>query len=260
MRVTVGDSGLCRCTCVTYFWALINSLVCWCCTSALGLVLFQISDQGPLSLYDHFPLLLRVVFTPWFHCIYQYSYGPTAQTPSTGLRHHSSALPTPWSWWSRASCHRMSLTYLGQTVTNAEARFNIALRPQKPLRRFVSTESPGRPPRLLYPSRTLTYTIYHANMSDVHHSLNCQCCLLLKTSISNSDSLLFYTRLLMYAIPFCLDKCCTCEPYVDLKLLDCVRHHNWHGPTAFFNKPFRLRLRPYNHWPCHVTSCRATCV
>ena len=79
-------------------------------------------------------------------------------------------------------------------------------------------------------------------MSDVHHSLNSQCCLLLKTSISNSDSLLFYTRLLMYAIPFCLDRCCTCQPYVDLRLLDCVLHHNWHGPTAFFNKPFRLRL------------------
>ena len=38
-----------------------------------------------------------------------------------------------------------------------------------------------------------------------------------ETSISNSDSLLFYTRLLMYAIPFSLDKCCTCEPYVDLR-------------------------------------------
>jgi len=31
------------------------------------------------------------------------------------------------------------------------------------------------------------------------------------SSISNSDSLLFYTRLLMYAMLFCLDRCCTCE-------------------------------------------------
>ena len=36
------DSGPCCCTCVTYFQTLINSLVCWFCTSALGLVLFQI--------------------------------------------------------------------------------------------------------------------------------------------------------------------------------------------------------------------------
>ena len=30
--------------------------------------------------------------------------------------------------------------------------------------------------------------------------------------------------------------------YIDLKLLDYVHHHNWHGPMAFFNKPFRLSL------------------
>ena len=35
-----GYSDLC-CVCVTYFRALINSLVCWFCTSALGLVLFR---------------------------------------------------------------------------------------------------------------------------------------------------------------------------------------------------------------------------
>ena len=90
---------------------------------------------------------------------------------------------------------------------------------------------------------TSEINIYHANMSDVHHSLNCQCCLLLKTSLSNSDSLLFNTRLLMYAILFCLDRCCTCEPFVDLDLLDCVCHHSWQRPMAFFCKPFRLRLR-----------------
>ena len=32
------------CTCVMYFRALINSLVCWFCTSALGLVLFVSSS------------------------------------------------------------------------------------------------------------------------------------------------------------------------------------------------------------------------
>ena len=90
---------------------------------------------------------------------------------------------------------------------------------------------------------TSEINIYHANMSDVHHSLNCQCCLLLKTSLSNSNSLLFNTRLLMYAVLFCLDRCCTCEPFVDLNLLDCVCHHNWHRPMAFFCKPFRLRLK-----------------
>ena len=36
----------------------------------------------------------------------------------------------------------------------------------------------------------LEINIYHANMSDVRHFLNCQCCLLLKTRISNSDLLL----------------------------------------------------------------------
>ena len=90
---------------------------------------------------------------------------------------------------------------------------------------------------------TSEINIYHANKSEAHHSLNCQCCLLLKTGLSNSDSLLFNTRLLMYAILFRLDRCCTCEPFVDLNLLDCVCHHNWHRPMAFFCKPFRLRLR-----------------
>ena len=42
VRVTVGDSGL-RCLCLCdVFRGLINSLVCCFCTSALGLVLFQI--------------------------------------------------------------------------------------------------------------------------------------------------------------------------------------------------------------------------
>ena len=59
-----------------------------------------------------------------------------------------------------------------------------------------------------------------------------------KTGIS--DSLLFYTRLLLYAVLSGLDSCCTC--YVDRKLLDYVHHHNWHGPMAFFSKPFSLSL------------------
>ena len=43
VTVTVGDSGLSCCTCVTSFVALINSLVCsFCASGALGLVLFQI--------------------------------------------------------------------------------------------------------------------------------------------------------------------------------------------------------------------------
>ena len=32
-----------------------------------------------------------------------------------------------------------------------------------------------------------------------------------KTSISNSDSILFYKRLLLYAVPSGLDRCCTCN-------------------------------------------------
>ena len=41
VRVTVGDSGLC-CFCLCdVFWAQINSLVSWFCTSAVGLVLFH---------------------------------------------------------------------------------------------------------------------------------------------------------------------------------------------------------------------------
>ena len=45
MRVTVGDSGLCcLCLCDVFRW-LINSLVCCFCTSALGLVLFQIVEN-----------------------------------------------------------------------------------------------------------------------------------------------------------------------------------------------------------------------
>ena len=71
-------------------------------------------------------------------------------------------------------------------------------------------------------------------MSDVHHSLNCQCCLLLKTSISNSDSLLFYTRL-----NFDVRNTVLSGQMLYLWTLrwpkdaDCVHHHNWHGPTAF---------------------------
>ena len=43
VRVTENDSGLCCCVCMCYvFRALINSLVCWFCTGALGIVLFQI--------------------------------------------------------------------------------------------------------------------------------------------------------------------------------------------------------------------------
>ena len=38
-----------------------------------------------------------------------------------------------WWQWCRGSCPRMSVDiYQGQTVTNAEARFSVALRPQKP--------------------------------------------------------------------------------------------------------------------------------
>ena len=42
-------------------------------------------------------------------------------------------------------------------------------------------------------------------MSAVRHFLNCHFCLLLKTSISNSDSLLCCKRLLLYSILFWLD-------------------------------------------------------
>ena len=36
------------------FWALINSLLCWFCTSALGLILFQICDlRKGLYIYIH---------------------------------------------------------------------------------------------------------------------------------------------------------------------------------------------------------------
>ena len=40
-------------------------------------------------------------------------------------------------------------------MTNAEARFNNSLRPRKPLRRLVRTDSPGRPPRLSHSSWTM---------------------------------------------------------------------------------------------------------
>ena len=79
-------------------------------------------------------------------------------------------------------------------------------------------------------------------MSDVHHFLNCQCSLPLKISISNSESLLFYTRLLMSAMLFLFWTDVPVRPYDDRKLLDCVCLHNWHWPMAFFNKPLRLGL------------------
>ena len=41
VRVTVGDSGLCCFCFCDVFRVQINSLVCWFCTSALGLVLFH---------------------------------------------------------------------------------------------------------------------------------------------------------------------------------------------------------------------------
>ena len=41
VRITVGDSGLCCFCFCDVFRVQINSLVCWFCTSALGLVLFH---------------------------------------------------------------------------------------------------------------------------------------------------------------------------------------------------------------------------
>ena len=36
--VTVGNSGLCCCTCVNIFWVLINSLVCWFCSLVVSIL------------------------------------------------------------------------------------------------------------------------------------------------------------------------------------------------------------------------------
>ena len=46
VRVTVGSSGLRCCICVMYIECKFNSLLCWFCTSGLGLFLFQIFDQS----------------------------------------------------------------------------------------------------------------------------------------------------------------------------------------------------------------------
>ena len=54
VRVILGDSGLC-CICVTPFKTLMNSLVCWFCRSALGLILFQVYKQQPLKLGKQLP-------------------------------------------------------------------------------------------------------------------------------------------------------------------------------------------------------------
>ena len=48
--------GLCCCTCV--FRALINSIVCWVCTSAQGLILFQISDDSSIFTRELWAILL----------------------------------------------------------------------------------------------------------------------------------------------------------------------------------------------------------
>ena len=46
VRVTVGDSGLCCCVCVTSFERLLTPLFVYSGTGALGVVLFQvISDR-----------------------------------------------------------------------------------------------------------------------------------------------------------------------------------------------------------------------
>ena len=50
--VTVGNSGLCCCTCVNISSSKINSLVCWFCMSVLGLILFQICAQVPFWWID----------------------------------------------------------------------------------------------------------------------------------------------------------------------------------------------------------------
>ena len=50
VRVTVGDSGLCCCVCLTSFERYIDSFVCWLCTSARGLVPFQILSSSSFFL------------------------------------------------------------------------------------------------------------------------------------------------------------------------------------------------------------------
>ena len=54
------------------FWALINSLVCWFCMSALGFVLFQIHDYNVgVETVKQCVYWKRLLFSDWMACLYK---------------------------------------------------------------------------------------------------------------------------------------------------------------------------------------------
>ena len=53
VRVAVGDSGLCCCVCVTFFWALINSLVCWFAVCPVPRLKTFTGTNGPATIHNH---------------------------------------------------------------------------------------------------------------------------------------------------------------------------------------------------------------
>ena len=65
LRVTVGDWGHCCCTSVTYFECSLIPL-CWFCTSALGLILFQICSS-PIERKRHLSsfVFIRIIISPY---------------------------------------------------------------------------------------------------------------------------------------------------------------------------------------------------
>ena len=84
------------------------------------------------------------------------------------------------------------------------------------------------------------YTTQICQMSITFLTVNVVC--FWKTSVSNSDSLLFHKNVPQYSILITIwsGQMLHLQLYVDRKLLDYVHHYNWHGPMVFFNKLFSL--------------------
>ena len=60
--------------------------------------------------------------------------------------------PVP-CWWSRASCHRMSVDIVGTNCDQCRSTVQCCFTSTETVR-LIGTESPGRPPRLLHSSWT----------------------------------------------------------------------------------------------------------
>ena len=99
------------------FQALINSLTCWFCTSALGLILFQISVNH--SLFKHH-ILIKVLFT---------MYSVVASWPAD----------TENKLYNNFALHCLSYAYISQSEPRTSYQYNL-VNGKPPQQQFSSVE------------------------------------------------------------------------------------------------------------------------